>query len=101
MKLSSSDTSAIGPRLTLAFVVLILLIAVGNGLVLWQFQSARLQTNRLTSAQQQLSAAFQLQVTLLALHQTLRDLSESTNARRRSTETAALRETLNEQGLHI
>jgi signal transduction histidine kinase len=101
MKPSSSDTSAIGPRLTLAFVVLILLIAVGNGLVLWQFQSARLQTNRLTSAQQQLSAAFQLQVNLLSFHQTLRDLSESTNARRLSAETAALRKTLSDEGLHI
>jgi hypothetical protein len=77
------------------------LIAVGNGLVLWQFQSARLQTNRLTSAQQQLSAAFQLQVNLLSFHQTLRDLSESTNARRLSAETAALRKTLSDEGLHI
>src|SRR4029453_1189941 len=101
MKLSSSDTSAIGPRLTLAFVVLVLLIAVGNGLVLWQFQTARLQTNRLTSAQQQLSAAFQLQVNLLSFHQTLRDLSDSTNARRLSAETVALRKTLSDEGLHI
>jgi len=101
MKSASSDTSAIGPRLTLAFVVLVLLIAVGNGLVLWQFQTARLQTNRLTSAQQQLSAAFQLQVNLLSFHQTLRDLSDSTNARRLSAETVALRETLSDEGLHI
>jgi signal transduction histidine kinase len=101
MKSASSDTSAIGPRLTLAFVVLVLLIAVGNGLVLWQFQTARLQTNRLTSAQQQLSAAFQLQVNLLSFHQTLRDLSDSTNARRLSAETVALRKTLSDEGLHI
>ena len=88
-------------RLTLAFVLLIALIAVGNGLVIWQFQAARLQTNRLTSAQQQLSAAFQLQVNLLSFHQTLRDLSASTDARRLSAETAALRTALSDQGLHI
>jgi len=88
-------------RLTLAFILLIALIAVGNGLVLWQFQAARLQTNRLTSAQQQLSAAFQLQVNLLSFHQTLRDLSASTDARRLSAETAALRTTLSDQGLRI
>jgi signal transduction histidine kinase len=88
-------------RLTLAFVLLIALIAVGNGLVVWQFQAARLQTNRLTSAQQQLSAAFQLQVNLLSFHQTLRDLSASTDARRLSAETAALRTALSDQGLHI
>ena len=101
MKASSSDRSAIGPRLTLAFVVLVALIAVGNGLVIWQFHSARLQTNRLTGAQQQLSAAFQLQVTLLSFHQTLRDLSEATDARRLSTETAGLRKALHDQGVHI
>jgi len=88
-------------RLTLAFVLLIALIAVGNGLVIWQFQAARLQTNRLTSAQQQLSAAFQLQVNLLSFHQTLRDLSASTDARRLSAETSALRTTLSDQGLRI
>jgi len=88
-------------RLTLAFILLIALIAVGNGLVIWQFQAARLQTNRLTSAQQQLSAAFQLQVNLLSFHQTLRDLSASTDARRLSAETAALRTTLSDQGLRI
>jgi signal transduction histidine kinase len=88
-------------RLTLAFILLMALIAVGNGLVIWQFQAARLQTNRLTSAQQQLSAAFQLQVNLLSFHQTLRDLSASTDARRLSAETAALRTTLSDQGLRI
>jgi signal transduction histidine kinase len=88
-------------RLTLAFILLIALIAVGNGLVIWQFQAARLQTNRLTSAQQQLSAAFQLQVNLLSFHQTLRDLSASTDARRLSADTAALRTTLSDQGLRI
>jgi len=88
-------------RLTLAFILLMALIAVGNGLVIWQFQAARLQTNRLTSAQQQLSAAFQLQVNLLSFHQTLRDISASTDARRLSAETAALRTTLSDQGLRI
>ena len=88
-------------RLTLAFILLIALIAVGNGLVIWQFQAARLQTNRLTSAQQQLTAAFQLQVNLLSFHQTLRDLSASTDARRLSAETAALRTTLSDQGLRL
>jgi signal transduction histidine kinase len=101
MKPSSSDSPVIGPRLTLAFVVLIALIAVGNGLVIWQFQSARLQTNRLAGAQQQLIAAFQLQVSVLSLHQTLRDLLESADARRLSAETAPLRTALSDEGVRI
>src|SRR4029450_12113368 len=88
-------------RLTLAFILLIALIAVGNGLVIWQFQAARLQTNRLTSAQQQLSAAFQLQVNVLSFHQTLRDLAASTDARRVSAESAGVRTTLRGEGLRI
>src|SRR5215469_14674211 len=73
--MKSSDYFNIGPRLTLAFALLIALILAGNALVIWQFHLARTQTDRLTGANQQLIAVLQLQVGLLSFHQRLDDLS--------------------------
>jgi hypothetical protein len=60
MKSSDADYFNIGPRLTLAFAVLITLILGGNGLVLWQFHLARIQTDRLRGANQQLAGLWWL-----------------------------------------
>ena len=73
--MKSSDYFNIGPRLTLAFALFIALILAGNALVIWQFHVARIQTDRLTSANQQLTAVLQLQVGLLLFHQRLDDLA--------------------------
>src|SRR5215813_6450146 len=97
----SSDYFDVGPRLTLAFVLLIALILAGNGLVIWQFHLARIQTDRLTSANQQLSAVLQLQVSLLSFHQRLDDLARSRDAGRLTAEAEPLRRGLREQAQQI
>src|SRR5215469_6416268 len=95
--MKSSDYFNIGPRLTLAFALLIALILAGNTLVIWQFHTARIQTDRLTGANQQLIAVLQLQVGLLSFHQRLDDLARSGDANHLSTEAEILRRVLEGQ----
>src|SRR5262245_22454337 len=95
--MKSSDYFNIGPRLTIAFALLIALILAGNALVIWQFHMARIQTDRLTSANQQLIAVLQLQVGLLSFHQQLHDLARSGDAHHLTTEAESLRRVLEEQ----
>src|SRR5262249_55202921 len=95
--MKSSDYFNIGPRLTLAFALLIALILAGNPLVIWQFQMARIQADRLTRANQQLIAVLQLQVGLLSFHQRLDDLARSGDAHDLTTEAGPLRQVLQEQ----
>jgi CHASE3 domain sensor protein len=97
MKSSETDYFNAGPRLTLAFAVLIALILGGNGLVIWQFHMARIQTDRLTGANQQLNAVLQLQVSLLSFHQRLDHLARSSDAHRLMTESEPLRRVLREK----
>src|SRR5215470_6696762 len=85
------------PRLTIAFALLIALILAGNALVIWQFYTARIQTDRLTGANRQLIAVLQLQVGLLSFHQRLDDLARSGDARDLTTEAEPLRRVLEEQ----
>lgn len=101
MKSSNGDYFKVGPRLTLAFAALIALILGGNGLVIWQFHIARIQTHRLSGANQQLIAVLQLQVTLLSFHQRLDDLARSSDAQRLTTESEPLRRVLGEQAQQI
>src|SRR5260370_2869485 len=98
-RMKSPDLSSldIGPRLTLTFALLIALILGGNGLLVWQFHIARLQTNRLTGVSQQLIAVLRLQESLLSFHQRLNELAQSTDAHRLVTEAGPLRTALLEQ----
>ena len=95
--MKSSDYFNIGPRLTLAFALLIALILAGNALVIWQFHTARIQTDHLTGANQQLIAVLQFQVGLLSFHQRLDDLARSGDAHRLTAEAEPLRRVLEEQ----
>jgi signal transduction histidine kinase len=95
--MKSSNYFSIGPRLTLAFALLIALILAGNALVIWQFHMASIQTDRLTRANQQLIAVLQLQVGLLSFHQRLDDLARAGDAHRLTTEAEPLRRVLQEQ----
>ncbi len=97
VKSSDAYYFSAGPRLTLAFAGLIALILGGNGLVIWQFHSARIQADRLTGANQQLIAVLQLQVSLLAFHQRLDDLARASDANRLTAEAEPLRRILDEQ----
>jgi signal transduction histidine kinase len=95
--MKSSDYFKIGPRLTLVFGLLIALILAGNALVIWQFHIARIQTDRLTSANQQQIALLQLQVGLLSFHQRLDDLARSGDAQHLTIEAEPLRRVFQEQ----
>src|SRR5271168_4973992 len=87
----------LGPRLTLIFAGLIVLILGGNALVVLHFDTARNETDRLTGANQQLIAVLQLQANLLSFHRRLDDLARSMDVSRLVTEAEALRGTLREQ----
>jgi signal transduction histidine kinase len=92
-----SDYFNTGSRLTSAFVLLIALILAGNALVIWQFHMARIQTDRLTGANQQLIAVLQFQVGLFSFHQQLADLARSGDALHLTTEAEPLRRVFEEQ----
>jgi len=87
----------IGPSLTLTFFCLILLILGGNGMLLWQFHLARVQTDRLTIVSEQLVELLRLQDSLLSFHQRLDQLAQAEDTGRLASETARLRHNLLEQ----
>ena len=95
--MKSSNYFNVGPRLTTAFALLIALILAGNALLIWQFHTARVQTDRLMGANQQLIAVLQLQVALLSFHQRLDDLTRSGDAHHLTTEAEPLRRAFDEQ----
>jgi len=97
MKATEINYFTIGPRLTFTFVLLMLLILGGNGLLIWQFQNARLQTYHSMGVSQQLIAVLQLQQNLLSFHLRLDELGGSQDAHRLVTEGAALQKALLEQ----
>jgi signal transduction histidine kinase len=88
---------SIGPRLTLTFAILIALILGGNGLLLWQFHIARLQTDRLSAVNQQVISVLRLQESLVSAHERLDELAKTRDARRLSTEAEPLRRDLLEK----
>lgn len=87
----------LGPRLTLIFAALIVLILGGNALVLLQFHIVRNETDRLAGANRQLIAVLGLQANLLSFHRRLDDLARSMELSRLVTEAASLRAALQEQ----
>src|SRR5260221_6466277 len=97
MKAPDGNDVNIGRRLTLTLVLLIALILGGNGLVILQFDRARLQTDRLTSVSQQLIAVLRLQESLSLFHQRLNELAQSKDAHRLVTGAEPLRKALLEQ----
>lgn len=97
MGTSGTGPFNLGPRLTLTFAALIVLILGGNAFVVSQFRITRNETDRLTGANQQLIAVLQLQANLLSLHRQLDDLARSMDVRRLVTEAKSLRGTLREQ----
>lgn len=94
MRLRDFNLLNIGPRLTLSFAFLIILILGGNALLIWQFHIARLQAHRLTAVNQQLAAVLRLQESIRSFHQRLDDVAQSRDARRLESEAAPLRKAL-------
>src|SRR5689334_12629877 len=97
MKPSDPKYSNIGTRLTVIFVLLMVLILGGNGLVVWQFNLARTRTDRLVGANQQMIVVLQLQVSLLSFHRRLDDLALSKEYRRLVAEAKSLRAAFHEE----
>ncbi len=88
------NTINMGRGLALILALLVVLILAGNGLVIYQFKRAQLQTDRLTGVSQQLIAVLRLQETLRTFHQKLNDLAGSKDAHRLVTEAEPLRAAL-------
>jgi signal transduction histidine kinase len=97
MKSPDGNYFYLGRRLTLTLALLVALILGGNGLVILQFERARLQTDRLTGVSQQLIAVLRLQESLLSFHQRLNELTQSKDAHRLVTEAEPLRAALQEE----
>jgi signal transduction histidine kinase len=87
----------LGRGLALIMALLVALILGGNGLVIYQFKRAQLQTDRLTGVSQQLIAVLRLQESLRTFHQRLLELAESKDAHRLVTEAEPLRAALQKQ----
>jgi len=94
MKLRDVNYASTGPRLALTFAVLLALIFGGNGLIVWQFHTASLQTDRLAGVNQQVIAALRLQESLLLFHQRLDELTRPKDAHQLTTDAEPLRRDL-------
>src|SRR5437667_11104663 len=84
----------LGPRLTLTFALLVALISGGNGLLIWQFRVARLQSDRLSGVSQQMISVLRFQGSLLSCHQRWEELAQSRNTYVVTTESKSLQSTL-------
>jgi formate hydrogenlyase transcriptional activator len=81
----------IGKRLTLCFILIILLMSAGNGLVLWQFHAVHARADaRLKSVDQELIAVLRFQASLLAFHSKFNELARSQDTERLIRESMAL-----------
>src|ERR1700742_2488895 len=97
MKAPKAYEFNIGRGLALIMALLVALILGGNGLVVYQFKRAQIQTDRLTGVSQQLIAVLRLQESLRTFHQQLIELAESKDAHRLITEAEPLRANFQKQ----
>src|SRR5580698_3858839 len=97
MKSPDGNYFYLGRRLTLTLALLVAMILGGNGLVILQFERARLKTDRLTGVSQQLIAVLRLQESLLTFHQRVNELIQSRDAHCLVTEGEPLRRDLVQQ----
>jgi PAS domain S-box-containing protein len=88
------DRLNIGPRLTVFFIFIILLMLGGNALLLWQSHLVRLQADRLTGVDQELISVLRFQSDLLSFHAKLDELAESKDIERLKREAGLLRAVL-------
>jgi PAS domain S-box-containing protein len=94
MKIPDVNRLYIGPRLTVGFVVIILLMLGADGFLLWQFHTARVQADRLAGVSQELIAVVRLQTALLSFDDNLDKLTQSEDVERLSREAGPLRAAL-------
>jgi transcriptional regulator with GAF, ATPase, and Fis domain/PAS domain-containing protein/CHASE3 domain sensor protein len=94
MNIPAVNRLYIGPRLTLGFALIVLLMLCGDGILLWQFRSARLEAERVTGVSEELIAGVNLQATLVSFDDQLDKLAQSEDAGILSKQAAPLRNIL-------
>src|ERR1700722_19630396 len=82
---------AIGPRLILGFVFIIMSMLAADAIILWQFYVVRSQAMRLNDIDQKLVAVLRVHSSLLAFHDQLEGLADAEDADRLLTEAGPLR----------
>ena len=69
----------IGPRLALCFMLIILAMSAGSAVLIWQFQQAQKQTDRLTGVDQELIAVLQAHISFMSFYEGLDVLAQTEN----------------------
>jgi PAS domain S-box-containing protein len=87
----------IGPRLTLCFAFIILVMLLGNAVLLWQFHQARIQAGRLNGVDQELIIVLQAHTNLMSFYERLDALAHSENTAQLVSEAEVLRNDLIEE----
>jgi transcriptional regulator with PAS, ATPase and Fis domain/HAMP domain-containing protein len=87
----------IGPRLTLCFVFIILVMLLANAVLLWQFHQARVRAEHLNGVDQELIVVLQAHTNLMSFYERLDVLAHSENSAELVTEAELLRNDLLEE----
>ena len=90
MEKLSLDRLTIRPRLTLCFALIILVMLAGNAVLLWQFDRARAQAERLSRVDRKFIAVLQAHINLVSFHQRVDTLVHSEGRSLPVTELEAL-----------
>jgi PAS domain S-box-containing protein len=69
----------IGPRLALCFLLIILAMSGGSAVLIWQFQQAQAQAERLSSVDQELIAVQQAHISFMSFYERLDVLAQTEN----------------------
>src|SRR5580698_2521564 len=86
--------SRIGTRLTLSFVTIVLLMAAGYAIAIWEFRQLLIQEQGLERVQQKSAAVLDLHSQLFAFRDKVEDLSDSHNEQQFLHETSEIRKTV-------
>jgi formate hydrogenlyase transcriptional activator len=84
----------IGRRLSISFVVIILLMSAGDALLLWQLHLVRTEAYHLKGVDQELIAVLRFQTSLRSFHSDFNELARSQDTDRLIRESTALHTTL-------
>src|SRR5712664_1730239 len=82
---------AIGPRLILGFVFIILSMLAADAIILWQFYVVQTQAMRLNDIDQKLVAVLRVHTSMLAFHDRLDGLADAEDAGRLAVEAGPIR----------
>jgi signal transduction histidine kinase len=84
----------IGPRLTLCFAFIILAMLAGDAILLWQFQAAQAQAERLRGVDEELITVLQAHANLMSFYEVLDVLAHSEDTAQLLREAENLNKTL-------